>query len=90
MDRQTGLLLGDPDQIDGHFGIEAVAAGKCDTILPPTSAYANLLNDSAVDNAREWVFHHPDDTAVVPEALPDPRQVEITASMPDFRKRTTP
>ena len=38
------------------------------------TAAANLFNGATTRNARQWIFHHPDDTHLVPEELPEPRK----------------
>lgn len=75
--RKIGLLLGSPDEFIGHVSGDEVATGRFDVAQAPSTAAANLFNDSTIRNARQWIFHHPDDTHLVPDDLPDPRKKEI-------------
>jgi hypothetical protein len=59
--------------------------GSLDSKAEPSTRYAAMFNDATIHNAREWVFHHPDDAELVPEKLHDPVREEIQSALPDFR-----
>lgn len=75
--RKIGLLLGNPEEFFGNVDAEEVATGRFDITQAPSTAMANLFNDAAIDNARQWIFHHPEDAHLVPDDLPHPRDKEI-------------
>lgn len=75
--RKAGLLLANPDEFIGHVTGDEVATGRFDVAQAPSAVAANLFNGATIRNARQWIFHHPDDTHLVPEDLPEPRNREI-------------
>lgn len=75
--RKIGLLLASPKEFIGHVTGDEVATGRFDLAHAPSTAAANLFNDATIRNARQWIFHHPDDTHLVPEDLPEPRNREM-------------
>lgn len=83
LSRRTGLLLGNPEAFFGKISGAEVATGRFDHRGEPSTAVAQMFNDATIENARQWVYHHPDDKAVVPEKLPEPRTVEIQTSSPE-------
>ncbi|WP_085104674.1 DUF4238 domain-containing protein [Mycobacterium paraense] len=86
--RKIGLVLSSPEPLVGRVDLRAVHSGVFDQEHDPSSKYAALINTATIRNAREWVFHHPDDDGLVPSVLPAPRRVEVTANVPDFRGET--
>lgn len=78
MSRSTGLILADPMVLaEGGIPPDFVASGRADQTLPPSSRLASTFNRLTISNAREWVFYHPDDVALIPDDLPDPLTDEI-------------
>jgi hypothetical protein len=56
---------------------DEVATGRFDLAQTPSTAAANLFNEATIRNTRQWIFHHPDDTHLVPEDLPEPKNKEM-------------
>lgn len=75
--RKIGLLLGNPEEFFGHVDAEDVATGRFDSSPAPSTAVSKLFNAATIDNARQWIFHHPNDAYLVPQDLPHPRDKEI-------------
>ena len=82
--RKVGLVLGSAEPYIERVPVEDIWEGRLDVTLPPSTDYANLINTATVNNTREWLFHHPDDTGLVSRDLPQPRTIEILADLPDF------
>lgn len=84
--RKIGLLLGNPEEFFGQVSAEEVATGRWDIAPPPSTAVAKMLNIATIDNARRWIFHHPEDTHLVPDDLPHPRdkEIEVMGGPEDF------
>lgn len=80
LSRRTGLLLGDPEAFFGKISGAEVSTGRFDHRGEPSTAVARMFNDATIGNARQWIYHHPDDKAIVPEKLPEPRAMEIQTS----------
>lgn len=79
--RKLGLLMGSPQPvIDAGVPVERIHHGVADRIQPGTTRLEKFFNCHTVANASEWLFHHPEDGAFVPEKLPDPRTVTIEMS----------
>ncbi|GFG73231.1 DUF4238 domain-containing protein [Mycobacterium botniense] len=81
MSRTTGLAM------LGHLiGSEAeaaeIASGRLDSVERGTAALAKDFNDATLHNARECVYHHPEDGGLVPTQLPEPRANEIVTGHP--------
>jgi len=86
LSRRVGLLLASPLPLIPHASVDEVSSGRFDRLQQPSAAYASMFNRAAVWNAREWIFHHPDDADLVPTELPEPNLAEIdTSQVPDFR-----
>src|SRR5699024_7629138 len=56
---------------------ETVLAGRIDRIQSGTTAMEKLFNLQAVESAREYVYHHPEDELFVPADLPEPDLINI-------------
>jgi hypothetical protein len=69
LDRHTGLII----------VTSGVEDGTPDHLMPPTTFYANLLNQQVILNARKALYHHPDDDPRVPMGgrLPAERGTEM-------------
>jgi hypothetical protein len=82
MSPTVGLMMVAPDREDEPID---VARGRADGILDGSTYLAKLFNETAVDNARESIFHHPDDGNLVPADLPSPRgrQLETSPGPPE-------
>ncbi|QTE30333.1 hypothetical protein [Pengzhenrongella sicca] len=50
---------------------------------PGTTALEKFFNHHTVENASEWLFHHPEDEKFVPDELPEPTLVNIAMSGED-------
>ncbi|MGN9912707.1 DUF4238 domain-containing protein [Phytohabitans sp. LJ34] len=77
LSRDVGLLMADPSPLFGHITLDAVAEGRVDSRQPGTVQLADLFNNATINNARMWIFHHPEDRALLNRDLPEPREVEI-------------
>lgn len=84
--RKLGLLMSDPMVMLEDVGAddpriqqlrEMVLAGRIDQVQSGTTAMEKLFNLHAVESAREYVFHHPEDERFVPADLPEPDLVNI-------------
>lgn len=80
LSRKTGILLGNPEAFFGEVAAAEVATGRFDHRGEPSTAVAHMFNAATIQNARQWVYHHPDDKNLVPDALPEPRAAEIQTS----------
>ncbi|CPR13156.1 hypothetical protein BN971_04463 [Mycobacterium bohemicum DSM 44277] len=82
MSPTVGLMMVAPDREDEPIDI---ARGRADGILDGSTYLAKLFNETAIDNARESIFHHPDDGNLVPADLPSPRgrQLETSPGPPE-------
>lgn len=81
LSRKQGLLLGSIDPlIELGVPVEQVHEGRADTMLEGTTKFEKFFNSHTVDNANQWLFHHPDDAKFVPPDLPDPRPVTVEMS----------
>jgi hypothetical protein len=74
LSRTTALLLADPVQARARIEVEAAAHGKFDSVAAGKAKDARHLNERTAHNAAQALFHHPDDEAIVPRTLPDPRE----------------
>jgi hypothetical protein len=54
-----------------------VAHGRTDAILDGSTYLAKIFNETTIDSARDFLFHHPDDAHLVPEQLPPPRPMQL-------------
>lgn len=84
LSRTTALLMTDPGQIAEHTTREHVATGALDMSIPASTQWARILRGHTIGNARQFIYHHPDDGALVPPDLPDPVRSEIVAPSSDF------
>jgi hypothetical protein len=82
--REVGLLMSHPgpvfEEMAGKKAPEEVAedivAGRHDHNQPGSTKWAHLFNRHTIANARNWLFHHPDDADLVPDELAAPRDRE--------------
>lgn len=86
--RKVGLLMSDPSVMFGNFeandaGLQelraAVLRGEADRIQKGTTAMEKLFNEHSAFQAREYVYHHPEDEKFVPDDLPEPNLINIRA-----------
>lgn len=84
--RKLGMLMSDPMAMLEGVGAgdprvqelrETVLAGRIDRIQSGTIAMEKLFNLQAVESAREYVYHHPEDERFVPADLPEPDLINI-------------
>ena len=80
----TALLMTDPAPVAEHVTREYVGAGTLDRVEPANTKWARALRALAVGNARRFIYHHPNDSSLVPEDLPEPASTEIVAPTNDF------
>ena len=75
----------DPAPIAELTNREHVATGAH---RPQTAAIvkagARILRGHTIGNARQFIYHHPGDSALVPPDLPDPVRSEIVSPTNDF------
>lgn len=90
LSRKMGLVLVNPERLVRQDGFGEISKGSLDSTANPSTIYASMFNDATVRNAREWLFHHPDDADLVPADLHDPVREEIQSTMPDFRANQSP
>lgn len=84
LSRTTALLMTDPGPIAEHTTREHVATGALDMTAPPSVKWARVLRDTTIGNARQFIYHHPDDGHLVPRKLPEPTLSEIIVPTNDF------
>jgi hypothetical protein len=86
--RKLGLLLNDPTvMLDGLESDDprvqeirgAVLRGEADGIQTGTTAMEKLFNEHSAHSAREYVYHHPEDAMFVPDGLPEPNLINMSA-----------
>ena len=82
--RKVGLLLSSPAPLIGRVPVDDVRDGRFDFSHPPSTTYAQLFNTNTISSTRKWLFHHPDDSGLVPDDLPQPRDTEITSNVDKF------
>lgn len=76
--RKLGLLMSRPDAfIEAEIPSERVQAGEADQSRPGTTRLEKFFNYTTIASASQWVFHHPEDGALIPEELPDPTPVTM-------------
>lgn len=78
--REVGLLLANPMALAEEDPqkpleklLEDVISGKFDHEQNPSTKMAHFFNNHTIANARRWIFHHPDDAALLPDDLVDLR-----------------
>jgi hypothetical protein len=88
--REIGLLLSDPMSLYKEDGagqgsmeslLQEILNGGEDQTLNASTKIARFFNATTIKNARNWVFHHPDDAALVPDELPGPRDREVESEV---------
>lgn len=89
--RYVGLLLSHPgpvfqeavDQQQQERGkvAEDIVAGRHDHEQAGSIEWAHLFNGHTTANARNWLFHHPDDADLVPKELHGPRDREVESEV---------
>jgi hypothetical protein len=84
LSRTTALLMTDPGPVAEHTTREHVATGALDAVLDPSTMWARVLRGTTISNARQFIYHHPDDASLVPEQLPEPTTTEIITPSNDF------
>lgn len=86
--RKLGLLMSDPMvMLDGLESDDsrvqelrvAIVRGEADRIQTGTTAMEKLFNEHLAHSAREYVYHHPEDTKFVPVGLPEPNLINMSA-----------
>lgn len=78
MSRTTGLVMSGR-LFDNEQEAQEIASGQFDSVAAGSTALADDFNNAAISNARESIYHHPDDSALVPKRLDEPRaQEELT------------
>ena len=87
--RKIGLLMSDSTvmleglEVDDPHVQEirgAVLRGKIDNVQTGTTAMEKLFNEHSAGLAREYVYHHPEDELFVPDELPEPNLITMSAS----------
>jgi hypothetical protein len=78
MSPTVGLAMVTPDADDQPI---RVAHGLTDIIVDGSTYLAKLFNMTVIDNARDSIFHHPDDGDLVPAPLPEPGITQLQTSV---------
>jgi hypothetical protein len=76
--RITGLMMFQHLTGEPHY----VVSGHFDATAEGSTHLAEQFNAATIRNARECIFHHPDDASLVPAELPEPRYDELSTSDP--------
>lgn len=71
--RTLAIVFGAPVQVRARIELAAVHAGRFDSVARGTAENQRDLNQRTVHNAARALFHHPDDDALIPAGLPNPR-----------------
>lgn len=79
--RSIGLILSTHVNDLPDYAYGEVVQGRADWELTPTTRYAKMFNRATVENAREWIFHHPDDSHLVPANLHEPVRSEVASNV---------
>lgn len=87
--REVGLLLSNPmalveeaaDRKTPGELLEDVMSGRYDHEQVGSTKMAQLFNSHTIANARNWVFYHPDDAALIPDELPGLRDREVESEV---------
>lgn len=74
MSPTVGIMMVAPEHSDQP---NDVAHGRTDAILDGSTYLAKIFNETTIESARDFLFHHPDDAYLVPEQLPAPRQMQL-------------
>ena len=80
LSRKAGIFMAYPKNL---FGIEGardrVIAGQFDVLMPRSAAdIAKSFNSVTINNSYEWLFHHPEDSHLVPLDLSGLSRLEGT------------
>jgi Protein of unknown function (DUF4238) len=81
MSRTTGLVMFGR-MIESEKEAEEIASGQFDSVAAGSTASANDFNEATIRNARESIYHHPEDAALVPQQLEEPRAREVVTEHP--------
>lgn len=87
--REVGLLLTSPqplieetsDRIAPTELMDEILNGSHDHEQAGSTKMARLFTSHIIANARRWIFHHPDDTDLLPDDLPGPRDREMDSKV---------
>ncbi len=71
-------MLADPKPLIDRLTVDQVRESRADFDLPPSTAHARDFNAATIRNTREWIFHHPDDSELLPAELPKTVRTEIS------------
>ncbi len=83
--RRAAILMVDPlPFIEKGLTLEMAAEGRMDWRDHGTTRYQKLINHATLSWSRAWLYHHPEDAAVIPDELPEPRLVEFETSGSNF------
>jgi hypothetical protein len=75
--RDTGLIMDESTNLIDEKAIPLIATGRFDRSIEGTTNLATMFNQASITNARQAVYHHPDDHHLVPADLHEPREFEI-------------
>jgi hypothetical protein len=56
---------------------------RTDVTADGSTYLAGVFNDAAINNARQCVFHHPEDASLIPSELPELRSAEVSTDHPE-------
>lgn len=85
--RRAAIMMLDPvPHVEAGLKFETAADGRMDWREKGSTSYEHILNDATLSWSREWLYHHPDDAAVLPDDLPEPRTHEFDTSGGNFAK----
>ncbi|MGO4592131.1 DUF4238 domain-containing protein [Paenarthrobacter sp. 2TAF44] len=89
--RDVGLLLSHPGPVfaemvdqkqqEPEAVAEDIVAGRHDYEQTGSTKWAQLFNRHTTANARNWIFHHPEDADLIPKDLPGPRDREVESEV---------
>ncbi|MEV6388540.1 DUF4238 domain-containing protein [Nocardia xishanensis] len=84
LSRHVGLVMTDlKPLVENGVDPRRVVAGELDVVEPPTGRNAAMFNRCMLLNARNEIYYHPDDVGLLPDPLPEARNVEIGISGAD-------
>ena len=81
MSRTTGLVMSGR-LIETENEAREIASGQFDSVAAGSTAAANDLNNATIQNARNSIYHHPEDAALVPQHLEEPQAQEVLTDDP--------
>jgi hypothetical protein len=88
--REVGLLLASPIPLLQEAAAfsrskeelrNEILSGGHDHEQAGSTEWAQLFNGHTIANARNWLFHHPEDADLVPKDLPGPRDQEVESEV---------